>query len=61
MQPEERDAAYLWDMLEATREVIAFTEGIDYYAYIDLLLLTSRVSGVLGPLLSTELVLRSWL
>ena len=33
MQPEERNAAYLWDMLEAAREVVAFTAGISYHAY----------------------------
>ncbi len=27
MQPEERDAAYLWDMLEAGREAVAFMTG----------------------------------
>ena len=27
MQPEERDAAHLWDMLEAARAVLRFTEG----------------------------------
>ena len=27
MQPEERDAAYLWDMLEAGREAVVFTTG----------------------------------
>ena len=30
MQPEERDWAYLWDMREATRDVLEFTEGITY-------------------------------
>ncbi len=49
MQPEERDAAYLWDRLEAAREVIAFTAGIAYHAYIDLLMLTLRISGVSDP------------
>ena len=33
MQPEERDAAYLWDMLEAGREAVAFTTGISFEAY----------------------------
>ena len=28
MQPEERDAAYLWDMLEAAREIIQFVQGL---------------------------------
>ena len=25
MQPEERDAAYLWDMLQASRDILEFT------------------------------------
>ena len=28
MRPEERDAANLWDMLEAARAVMEFTEGL---------------------------------
>jgi uncharacterized protein with HEPN domain len=27
MQPEERDAAYLWDMLQASRDILEFTRG----------------------------------
>ncbi len=27
MQPEERDAAYLWDMREAAKEVSSFVTG----------------------------------
>lgn len=30
MRPEERDAAYLWDMREAAREVLEFIEGVNY-------------------------------
>jgi len=30
MQPEERDAAYLWDMLEAAREINQFVQGLTY-------------------------------
>lgn len=33
MQPEERDAAYLWDMLEATRDVLEFTRGVSLDEY----------------------------
>ena len=33
MQPEDRDAAYLWDMLEAAREARAFTAGVDLQRY----------------------------
>jgi len=28
MRPEERDPAYLWDMLEAARDVVAFTDKV---------------------------------
>jgi hypothetical protein len=28
MQPEERDAAYLWDMLQAARDAAAVVEGL---------------------------------
>ena len=28
MQPEERDAAYLWDMLQASRDILEFTQGV---------------------------------
>jgi uncharacterized protein with HEPN domain len=28
MQPEERDPAYLWDMLEAARAIVEFTQGV---------------------------------
>jgi uncharacterized protein with HEPN domain len=34
MQPDERDAGYLWDMLEAAREVVQFTRGISFAAYV---------------------------
>ncbi len=27
MQPDQRDAAYLWDMLEAARRAVEFTRG----------------------------------
>ena len=30
MQPEQRDAALLWDMNKAAREITQFTEGITY-------------------------------
>jgi len=29
MQPEARDAAHLWDMLDAAREVLDFVNGMD--------------------------------
>ena len=28
MQPEERDPAFLWDMIEAARAIAAFTENL---------------------------------
>jgi uncharacterized protein with HEPN domain len=30
MTPVERDAAYLWDMLEAAEQVVALSAGIDH-------------------------------
>jgi len=33
MQPEERDAAYLWDMLQASRDVQEFTRGVSLGEY----------------------------
>lgn len=33
MQPDERDAGYLWDMVSAAREVTSFTHGIAFEAY----------------------------
>jgi uncharacterized protein with HEPN domain len=30
MRPEERDAAYLWDMLEAAKEIIQFVQGMTF-------------------------------
>lgn len=34
MQPEERDQAYLWDMLEAAKEITAFLKGIRYDGFV---------------------------
>lgn len=34
MTPAERDAAFLWDMLEAAREVIAFTADMTIEQYL---------------------------
>ncbi len=31
MRPEERDAAYLWDMLEAAKTVQEFTESLSFH------------------------------
>jgi uncharacterized protein with HEPN domain len=33
MQPDPRDASYLWDMLEAAREIIGFTHGATFAEY----------------------------
>lgn len=30
MKPEERDAALLWDMLEAAKDIAEFTENIEF-------------------------------
>ena len=30
MQPEERDLAYLWDMVEASRDVGEFIGGVSF-------------------------------
>jgi len=34
MLPEEQDLAYLWDMCEATKEILAFVKGIHYTEFI---------------------------
>ena len=34
MQPEERDAAHLWDMIEAARAVLRFTEGLSLQGFL---------------------------
>ena len=33
MPPDERDAAYLWDMREAGREALGFVAGMSYHAF----------------------------
>ena len=33
MRPEERDLAYLWDMLDAARTVRDFAEGVKFHQY----------------------------
>ncbi len=35
MQPEERDAAYLWDMLQAAQEVLEMIGGRDLAAFLE--------------------------
>jgi len=34
MQPEERDAAYIWDMLDAGKTVVEFTQGLSLSDYL---------------------------
>ena len=34
MRPEEQDLAYLWDMREAAKEIVAFVKGIKYAIFI---------------------------
>lgn len=33
MLPNERDAAYLWDMVDAAKTVLEFTSGVKYHQY----------------------------
>jgi len=33
MPLEERDAAYLWDMLQTTRDILEFTQGVTFSEY----------------------------
>ncbi len=35
MQPEARDAAHLWDMLEAAKAVVRFTDGLSLHRFLD--------------------------
>ena len=34
MSPEEGDPAYLWDMLDAARQVVQFTRAVTFEVYI---------------------------
>lgn len=34
MRPAERDAAYLWDMLDAARRLVRLVEGMDLAEYL---------------------------
>jgi len=34
MQPEERDAAYLWDILDSAETILKFTSGSNYNSYL---------------------------
>ena len=33
MRPEERDAAYIWDMLDSARTLHDFVKGVSFYDY----------------------------
>ncbi len=51
MQPEERDAAYLWDMLQAAKEVHEMTAGHDLGKFLAnrvLLRATERGVEIIG-------------
>jgi uncharacterized protein with HEPN domain len=43
MQLEERDQAYLWDMLEAAKEITAFLKGIRYDDFVRSKMIRSAV------------------
>ncbi len=34
MQSENRDAAYLWDMLDYAHTILKFTSGLSYTSYL---------------------------
>jgi uncharacterized protein with HEPN domain len=34
MQPDQRDNAYLWDMLDAAKAIVEFISGRAYYHYL---------------------------
>ena len=35
MQPEQRDIAYLWDILDAARTILEFTSDVSYGDYLE--------------------------
>jgi uncharacterized protein with HEPN domain len=35
MRPEERDQAYLYDMLCAARDILEFVRGLDFHAFTE--------------------------
>ena len=43
MPPNNRDAGYLWDMLQAARRLQEFTAGVSFEAYLESVLLQSAV------------------
>jgi len=43
MPPNNHDAGYLWDMLQAARRIQEFTAGISYEVYLNSALIQSAV------------------
>lgn len=50
MSPEQRDPAFLWDMLDAARKVVDFTRGLDRDAYLESLVTRMAVERALEVL-----------
>lgn len=50
MSPEERDPAYLWDMLDRARQVTDFVHGLSFESYVDDLKTRSAVERALEVL-----------
>ncbi|MCK4765080.1 MAG: DUF86 domain-containing protein [Candidatus Aminicenantes bacterium] len=51
MQPESRNAAYIWDMFDAASSVVKFTEGIGIEKYLNdrkLQLAIERLIEIIG-------------
>ncbi len=51
MRPEARDASYLWDMLQASRDTLEFTRGVSFDAYLQdrqLQLAVERAIEIIG-------------
>jgi len=47
MQPEDRNPAYLWDMLEAAKEVESMLEDYDLFAFLaDIVIMRATERGV---------------
>lgn len=47
MRPEDKDAAYLWDMLQAAREVVEMMQGRDLKVFLnDRILLRATERGI---------------
>lgn len=51
MEPEDRDSAYIWDMLDAASAILDFIEGADFDAYLEdrkLQLAVERALEIMG-------------